>query len=775
MMLKRMLGQILTDFGFITPGQLEKAVDVQKKLVEERTLPERLKRDRLVSEARMVTYADSIPLLGQILKDMKFITPEQLEEALMEQGKLERLYSSLDADKLGAAIEIGYLVNSTLNLAEVLGFIMRFVNRVTGSVASTLMLLDLGTGELVFSVPTGPKADKLTDIRIPSGKGIAGWVAEHEQYVLVPDVKNDPRFYAEIDRISGFETKSILCVPLKAKTKLIGVLEVINKRDGGSFTEQDAILLGIFAHQAALAIENARMYNEIRDQMSEILKSVQEKRRAEEELKKSEHRFRDLFENSPDAIFVEDLNGKVLDVNPAACRLHGVSREDLIGEYIYKLIPPEQREKAEVEFNKLVKGEYDVLESYSLTKDVRSVPVEIRARRIDYSGEPALLLLVRDITERKRAEEEILRASKLESIGILAGGIAHDFNNLLTAILGNISLLMMNMKKEDANYERIVEAEKAVLRARDLTQQLLTFSKGGSPVKRPGKLQGLLEEVANFALSGSNVSPNFGIPKDTWTVEIDQGQISQVINNIVINADHAMPQGGEVDLLCENMVVGDRNVLPLPKGRYVKVTVRDHGIGISDEHLPKVFDPYFTTKSKGFGLGLSTAYSIVKNHGGHITVESELSKGTCFYIYLPALDLAPVEKREQKVRGFHGEGEVLVMDDEEAVRMVCGDMLKSLGFEVDYASHGEEALEKYRKKGYDLVIMDLTIQGGMGGKEALSRLLEIDPDATAIVSSGYSNDPVMADYSKYGFKGVIVKPYLVDELKSVLYDVMDKT
>lgn len=775
MMLKRMLGQILTDFGFITPGQLEKAVDVQKKLVEERTLPERLKRDRLVSEARMVTYADSIPLLGQILKDMKFITPEQLEEALMEQGKLERLYSSLDADKLGAAIEIGYLVNSTLNLAEVLGFIMRFVNRVTGSVASTLMLLDLGTGELVFSVPTGPKADKLTDIRIPSGKGIAGWVAEHEQYVLVPDVKNDPRFYAEIDRISGFETKSILCVPLKAKTKLIGVLEVINKRDGGSFTEQDAILLGIFAHQAALAIENARMYNEIRDQMSEILKSVQEKRRAEEELKKSEHRFRDLFENSPDAIFVEDLNGKVLDVNPAACRLHGVSREDLIGEYIYKLIPPEQREKAEVEFNKLVKGEYDVLESYSLTKDVRSVPVEIRARRIDYSGEPALLLLVRDITERKRAEEEILRASKLESIGILAGGIAHDFNNLLTAILGNISLLMMNMKKEDANYERIVEAEKAVLRARDLTQQLLTFSKGGSPVKRPGKLQGLLEEVANFALSGSNVSPNFGIPKDTWTVEIDQGQISQVINNIVINADHAMPQGGEVDLLCENMVVGDRNVLPLPKGRYVKVTVRDHGIGISDEHLPKVFDPYFTTKSKGFGLGLSTAYSIVKNHGGHITVESELSKGTCFYIYLPALDLAPVEKREQKVREFHGEGEVLVMDDEEAVRMVCGDMLKSLGFEVDYASHGEEALEKYRKKGYDLVIMDLTIQGGMGGKEALSRLLEIDPDATAIVSSGYSNDPVMADYSKYGFKGVIVKPYLVDELKSVLYDVMDKT
>jgi two-component system cell cycle sensor histidine kinase/response regulator CckA len=775
MILKRMLGQILTDLGFITRDQLTEAVRLQKRLVEDSTLPERLKRDRLVSEARIASYADTVPLIGQIMTDMEFVTPEQLQSALKEQNKLEQLYGSLDADKLGAAIEIGYLINSTLNLSEVLGFIMRYVNRVTGSVASTLMLQDKVTGELVFSVPTGPKAKKLTDIRIPSGKGIAGWVAENEQYVLVPDVKSDPRFYAEIDKISGFETKSVLCVPLKAKTKLIGVLEVINKKDGSCFTDRDAILLGIFAHQAAIAIENARLYNELKDQMNEIMESATERRRAEDELRKSEHRFRDLFEDSPDAIFVEDLEGKVLDVNPAACTLHGSSREELIGKDVYKLIPPERRKRAEIDFSKLVTGEYDVLESYSLTKDVRSVPVEIRARRIEYSGKPALLLMVRDITVRKRAEQEILRASKLESIGILAGGIAHDFNNLLTVILGNISLLMMNLKKQDQLYERVVEVEKATLRARDLTQQLLTFSKGGSPVKRPRALQGLLEESAHFALSGSNVSPRFKIPEDTWTVEIDEGQIGQVVNNIIINADHAMPGGGEVEVVCENVVLDDKQIPPLISGRYVKVTVRDWGIGISEEHLPKIFDPYFTTKSKGFGLGLSTAYSIIKNHGGHITVESELGKGTCFYIYLPALDLEPKEERKKRPKAFSTKGKALVMDDEEAVRMVCGDMLKSLGFEVDYAENGEEAIEKYPNGGYGLVLMDLTIQGGMGGKQAVSRILEIDPEAIVIVSSGYSNDPVMADYKKYGFKGVIVKPYRIDELTSTLMDVLEKS
>jgi len=267
MILKRLLGKIMTDMEYVTSRQLEEALQRQRKIFEEKTLPERVQRASLVSEARLA--ADTTPLLGQILIDMEFVTVEQLQVALKEQQKIVEMYRSLKSDKLGAALEIGSIVNSTLNLAQVLALIMRNVNQVTSSTASTLMLLDNETGELVFSVPTGPKADKLTDYRLPSGEGIAGWVAEHEQPALVSNAREDPRFYPEIDRESGFETKSILCVPLKSKTKLIGVLEVINKNDGSPFTAEDELLLSLFAYHSAMAIENARLYGELKDRLEE--------------------------------------------------------------------------------------------------------------------------------------------------------------------------------------------------------------------------------------------------------------------------------------------------------------------------------------------------------------------------------------------------------------------------------------------------------------------------------------------------------------------------
>ena len=270
MILKKLIGEILTDMGFVTGKQLDKAIQKQKNTFEERQLPERLQRAKLISEARLIpVIPGKATLLGQILIDLEFATKEQIEKALEEQDKALELYKTLESEKLGTAIEIGSIINSTLNIAEVLAFIMRHVNRVTNSVASTLMLLDDETGELVFSVPTGPKAGELSDIRIPSGKGIAGWVAENGQYVLAPNAREDPRFYPEIDKKSGFKTKSILCVPLKAKTKLIGVLEVINKADDTAFTKEDALFLSIFAHQAAMAIENARLYGELKDRLRE--------------------------------------------------------------------------------------------------------------------------------------------------------------------------------------------------------------------------------------------------------------------------------------------------------------------------------------------------------------------------------------------------------------------------------------------------------------------------------------------------------------------------
>ena len=281
MILKKLIGQILTDMGFVSHKQLAEAIKSQRKIYRENTLPERLQRASLVSKARKTGATYKAPLLGQLLTAMGVVTNGQLKDALKEQDKTFVLYESLDSRKLGSAIEVGSMINSTLNLAEVLTLIMRHVNRVTDSEASTLMLLDDQTGELVFSVPTGPKADQLTDIRIPPGKGIAGWVVEHEQLVLVPIASEDERFYSEIDKVSGLETKSILCVPLKAKTKLIGVLEAINKIDGTPFNEEDALFLSIFASQAAMAIENARLYGELENQLEDAKQMQKTLARAE--------------------------------------------------------------------------------------------------------------------------------------------------------------------------------------------------------------------------------------------------------------------------------------------------------------------------------------------------------------------------------------------------------------------------------------------------------------------------------------------------------------
>ena len=269
MIVKELLGEIMTKKGFLTEKQLEMALQRQRQIFEEKALPERLDRASLVSQARIAADVEKTPLLGQILVDMEFVTKEQVEGSLQEQEKAADLFKTVDSEKLGGAIEVGSIVNSTLNLAEVLALTMRYANRVTNSVASTLMLLDDSTGELVFSVPTGPKAEVLTDIRIPSGKGVAGWVARYEEPALVTNAGGDARFYAEVDRMTGFETKSIVCVPLKAKKKLIGVLQVVNKVDGDAFTSEDAILLRIFANQAAMAIENARLYAELRDKLAQ--------------------------------------------------------------------------------------------------------------------------------------------------------------------------------------------------------------------------------------------------------------------------------------------------------------------------------------------------------------------------------------------------------------------------------------------------------------------------------------------------------------------------
>ncbi|WP_449244144.1 PAS domain-containing hybrid sensor histidine kinase/response regulator [Desulfobacca acetoxidans] len=378
-----------------------------------------------------------------------------------------------------------------------------------------------------------------------------------------------------------------------------------------------------------------------------------------------------------------------------------------------------------------------------------------------------------DITERRRAQEDRLRFSKLESLATLAGGIAHDFNNILTAILGNISLA----KLERDEGERLTDAERACLQAKALAHQLLTFAKGGSPIMELLSVANLIRETASFACRGSQVVCEYDLPENLWMVHADAGQLGQVFQNLVINAVQAMPMGGAVKILGENIIVEIGTNLPLNPGKYVKIIVQDRGVGIPTEYLTRIFDPYFTTKQMGSGLGLATVYSIIKAHKGHIAVESTLGLGTAFEVYLPAVTEKIVKPTEGNGQVVKGEGRILVMDDEAMVREILGKMLHYLGYQAVFARDGQEAIEQFgaaQQSGaaFDAVILDLTIPGGMGGKGAINELLRLDPRIKAIVSSGYADDPIMANFREYGFKGVVTKPYRIIELSKVLQEVV---
>ena len=381
--------------------------------------------------------------------------------------------------------------------------------------------------------------------------------------------------------------------------------------------------------------------------------------------------------------------------------------------------------------------------------------------------------LKRDISEKKRIEEEGIKAQKLESLGILAGGIAHDFNNLLTGLLGNLSLLENSPNLAPRENERLQAALRACTRARQLTHQLLTFSQGGSPIKKTSSICELLKDSIEFSLRGSNVGCQYRIPADLWALDIDQGQIHQVINNLVINAVQAMPSGGVIEVKASNIVVKRQTPISLPCGKYVRIAIKDSGIGIPADHIEKVFDPYFTTKAKGTGLGLATSYSVIRRHGGLMCVRSKVDVGSIFFFYLPAsLRQAETETPQRRV-SLTGSGRILLMDDDEMIREMAREMLVEMGYDVAVACDGAQAIEAYRQThrtrySFDAVIMDLTVPGGMGGREALQEIRLIDPDVKAVVSSGYSNDPVMADFIRHGFMAVLPKPYGAEDIADVL-------
>ena len=520
-----------------------------------------------------------------------------------------------------------------------------------------------------------------------------------------------------------------------------------------------------------------------KDRFCVIFEDITERKQSEDALREAYK----IINRSPAVVFLwKNSEGWPVEfVSDNVKVLFGYTAEEFIsGKISYAAtVHPDDLERVAQEVTKYSEEEeresfghkpYRIFTKYGGTKwldDMTFIRRNEKGAITHYQG------IVLDITERKRMEEELLRAQKLESVGILAGGIAHDFNNILTTILGNVSLAKNQVTSKDEIFDLLNEAEMASTRAQKLTKQLLTFAKGGAPVKETASIKDILKESCTFVLRGSKSRSEFSITEDLWPAVVDVGQISQIISNVVINANQAMPKGGTIQVAAENLIIEDRHGFPVKPGRYIRISIKDQGVGIAENHLLNIFDPYFTTKQEGSGFGLATTYSIIKKHEGHITVESQLGTGTTFHIYLPASDKMVPEKDEVKL--IKGWGKILVMDDEAPLQKMVGRMLEKLGYESEFAKDGVDAIGMFKEaqkteKPYDAVILDLTIPGGMGGKECVSKLLEIDPEAKAIVSSGYSDDPVLANFQEYSFKGMMPKPFNSQSLSKVLHEVLNR-
>lgn len=534
----------------------------------------------------------------------------------------------------------------------------------------------------------------------------------------------------------------------------------------------DAFICSLIA--APFVIYHLKAANEkLKHEISERISS-------ESALRESEERYRDLFENTTDLIQMLHPNGHFLYVNRAWRETFGYGEDKLVTLTIYDIIAHDCIAHCSDIFQQaLSEGAVPKFESVFLAGDGRRITVEGSVRCKYDGGKPvSIQCILRDITAQKKMETELFRVQKLESLGVLAGGIAHDFNNALTGIQGYISLAEMKFGKEEPEW--FEEIEKAAIHAKGLTQQLLTFSKGGEPVRKILSLDTLIKNHARLALRGSNAAIDFHFAGDLWSIYADEGQIVQVFNNLLINAKQSMPSGGSIRITAENMLIGTDEGFPLESGNYISVLVKDSGTGIPAENIHKIFDPYFSTKKDGHGLGLAVTYSIIKNHNGYISVQSEIGIGTTFSVYLPASKEQPLRSFTEKEEHVHGKGRILIMDDDKTIQKVAGAMLEKIGYSVAIAHDGSEALMLYSKEKdssnpFDAVIIDLTVPGGMGGRETIEKLLEIDPAVNAIVSSGYYTDPIMANFTEYGFKAVLPKPYEINQLSKGLQEIIRKS
>ena len=502
----------------------------------------------------------------------------------------------------------------------------------------------------------------------------------------------------------------------------------------------------------------------------ELKVEIDERKQAETALRNSEAKYRSLIDNASEGILLFDLSGKIREANQEMQNMYGHSRGELAHLHLSALHASAELDRVNAAFQECMRtGKVSLLDCWLQCSDDTKVPVDITASRIEFAGETVIQWIYKDISDRQKSDAERLKISKLESLGVLAGGIAHDFNNILTVILGNITLARLQLQEPGEVLHRLKDSENAAVRAKDLTQQLLTFARGGAPVKKVIRIESLIKEAAGFAIHGSAVKCEFVFAENIRALEADEGQLSQVIHNLVLNAVQAMPEGGTLTIAAHN--ASD----PVDGKRCVVISVRDAGAGIPQDLLQKIFDPYFTTKRQGSGLGLATCYSIIKRHGGTISVESTPGQGTTFQVQLPASAQVEEAACPDCFEVARGKGRILVMDDDKMVLEIARASLEELGYLVECTENGSAAIELYRcrmEQGIPFlaVIMDLTIPGEIGGKDAITAILQFDPDVKAVVSSGYSTDPVMANYREYGFSAVLKKPFRLKELSEMFQE-----
>lgn len=695
--------------------------------------------------------------------------------------------------ELFAIKELTEVASKSLDIEDLLKLVLEKAMSVCKAQIGSVFLFEPQHNHLRLIASKGYASKTEKHQFVDVSKSLLSYVITEKKPLLVQDVEADSRIPKSNETRYG--PPSFLSVPIFARKDLIAVMNLAGKKTKKVFDEKDEQVISIMIGEIGFALENARLHSSLEDHLQELqerteqlgtantrlYEEIVERKRAEEALQQSQHQWEATFDAMSDWITLIDLERHVMRSNREGEFLLGIPPRVMIGRTCCELLHGDEKTVSTCPLQRMLetrKRESLELHVPQLDRWMLITVDPVTDERGEIIG---AVHIVRDRTEGKRLEEELIKAQKLESIGMLAGGIAHDFNNILTAIMGNISLAEMRVDTGDGVKRHLMEAEKATLRAKDLTRQFLTFSKGGGPIKRVDSLSRVIREATNLALTGSNVKGVFDLADDLRLVEFDEDQIKQAVSNIISNAREAMPEGGIVSVDAENIRIGEKDNHPPISGDYVLISVRDKGVGIPEKHLSQIFDPYFSTNErgtrKGMGLGLTTTFSIIQKHGGYIRVDSENGKGTLVRIYLPATETESHSFIEQNGPIPQGQERILLMDDEEIVRDVAGEMLTHLGYEVVFAEDGNQAVDIYKNaleegRSFDAVILDLTIPGGLGGEGAVKELLRLDPEVKAIASSGYSNDPVMTDFLEFGFREIIAKPYLMDKLAKTLHHVI---